>query len=47
MLPTFTEPPNIVFGVTSVRDPVNLHVFELDRVPTVIQRGLEGWGVKE
>ena len=26
----------IVFGVTSVRDPVNLHVFEADRVPRVI-----------
>ena len=33
-----------VFGVTSVRAPVNLHVFEADRVPTVIQGGLGGWG---
>ena len=32
----------VVVGVTSVRAPVNLHVFEADRVPTVIQGGLGG-----
>ena len=31
----------LVFGVTSVQAPVNLHVFEADRVPTIIQGG---WG---
>ena len=34
----------VVVGVTSVRAPVNLHVFEADRVPTVIQGGLGGGG---
>ena len=32
----------LVFGVTSVRAPVNLHVFEADRVPTIIQGGVGG-----
>ena len=35
---------SIVFGVTSVRAPVNLHVIEADRVPTVIQGGWGGGG---